>query len=327
MRALYYTGTMQMEMRDTDLPVAGPGQSVIRVSHSGICGSDMHAWHGHDERRVPPLVLGHEAVGHAVDGPHAGKRVAINPLLTCGTCWACTSGNEHLCPERALIGLKVPGAYAEHVAIDTANLTVLPDDLAFDQAVLAEPLAVCVHAVRIGYERHAGPAENIVVLGGGAIGLLAAFVYRHRGAGTLWIAEPNPVRRAALEQVIDAKIYDPTGSNGPKPESVDMIFDAVGSGRTRAAASAMVRPGGTIVHTGLQDNAEGLDTRRITLQEIAFIGTYCYTKVDFADGLDLLHKGHVTREGWTEIRDLDAGAQSFQDIHDGKAPPKIILTC
>ncbi|MEM9062951.1 MAG: alcohol dehydrogenase catalytic domain-containing protein [Pseudomonadota bacterium] len=327
MRALYYTGTMQMEMRDTPVPVAAAEQSIIRVSHSGICGSDMHAWHGHDERRVPPLILGHEAVGIAEDGPHAGKRVAINPLLTCRNCPACTTGNEHICPERALIGLKVPGAYAEHVAIDTDNLTVLPDDLAFEQAVLAEPLAVCVHAVRIGYERHAGPADEVVVLGGGAIGLLAAFVYRHRGAGTLWIAETNPVRRAALEQVIDAKVYDPTAPGGPALESVDMIFDAVGSGRTRAVASAMIRPGGTIVHTGLQDNTEGLDTRRITLQEILFLGTYCYTKDDFAAGLDLLHKGEVARDGWTELRDLDAGAQSFQDIHDGNAPPKIILTC
>lgn len=327
MRALYYTGTMQMEMRDTPIPVAGTDQSVIRVSHSGICGSDMHAWHGHDERRIPPLILGHEVVGVAEDGPHAGKRVAVNPLMTCGTCWACTSGNEHICPERALIGLKVPGAYAEHVAVDTGNMTVLPDDLAFDQAVLAEPLAVCVHAVRIGYERHQGKASDVVVLGGGAIGLLAGFVYRHRGAGTLWIAETNPVRRAALEKVIDARVYDPTDSGGPAPESIDMIFDAVGSGRTRAAASALIRPGGTIVHTGLQDSAEGLDTRRITLQEILFLGTYCYTKADFASGLDLLHKGHVTRNGWTELRDLGAGAQSFQDIHDGNAPPKIILTC
>ena len=326
MRALYYTGTKQMEMRDTELPVAGPGQSVVKVSHSGICGSDMHAWHGHDERRVPPLVLGHEAVGVVVEGPDSGKRVAINPLLTCGTCWACSSGNEHLCAERALIGLKVPGAYAEYVAIDTANLTVLADDFAFDQAVLAEPLAVCVHAVRIGDERHAGPGGEVVVLGGGAIGLLAAFVYRNRGVDRLWIAESNPVRRAALEQVIDANVYDPV-AGGPALEQVDIVFDAVGSGRTRAAASALVRPGGTIVHTGLQDNAEGLDTRRITLQEISFVGTYCYTKNDFAAGLDLLRAGKVSRDGWTEIRPLDAGAQSFQDIHDGKAPPKIILTC
>ncbi len=326
MRALFYTGTMQMEMRDTDMSVAGPDQSIVKISHSGICGSDMHAWHGHDPRRVPPMILGHEAVGHVVEGPDAGKRVAINPLLTCGKCWACTSGNEHLCPERALIGLKVPGAYAEHVAIDSANLTVLPDDFAFDQAVLAEPLAVCVHAVRIGDERHAGPAGEVVVLGGGAIGLLAAFVYRNRGVDRLWIAESNPVRRAALEKVIDANIYDPA-VGGPALESVDIVFDAVGSGRTRAAASAMVRPGGTIVHTGLQDSRPSAAGSLQQTQEISFIGTYCYTRGDFAAGLDLLRTGKVTRDGWTEIRPLDAGAQSFQDIHDGKAPPKIILTC
>lgn len=287
----------------------------------------MHAWHGHDPRRVPPLILGHEAVGIAENGPFAGKRVAINPLMTSPDSWATASGNEHLCPERELIGMRVPGAYAEYVTIADTNISILPDDLAFDQAVLAEPLAVCVHAVRIGYERHAGPLDQVVVLGGGAIGLLAAFVYRHRGAKSIWIAETNPVRRATLANVIDAKVYDPLGSDGPQPESVDMVFDAVGSGRTRAASSALVRPGGIIVHTGLQDSAEGLDTRRITLQEILFLGTYCYTNKDFASALDLLHAGHVNRDGWTELRPLDAGAQSFQDIHDGKAPPKIILTC
>lgn len=326
MKALYYTGTQQMEIRQTNLPEARAGQSVIRVSHSGICGSDMHAWHGHDARRVPPMILGHEAVGVAEDGPHAGRRVAINPLMSCGVCRFCLSGDSHICPERALIGLKDPGAYAERVAVATDNLTVLPDSLAFDQAVLAEPLAVCVHAVRVGYERHAGAAETVAVLGGGAIGLLAARVYLHRGVGTVWIAESNPVRRKMLEQVLDARVYDPAAV-GPEAESIDMVFDAVGSGRTRAAASALVRPGGTIVHTGLQDSAEGLDTRRITLQEIAFVGTYCYQPVDFAAGLDLLAAGHVTRDGWSEIRPLDAGAQSFQDIHDGNAPPKIILDC
>ncbi|MEM7422347.1 MAG: alcohol dehydrogenase catalytic domain-containing protein [Pseudomonadota bacterium] len=328
MKALYYTGTQEMEIRETDRPEPAPDQTVIRVAFSGICGSDMHAWHGHDPRRVPPLILGHEAVGIAENGPFAGKRVAINPLTVCGSCDACSVGREHLCPDRALIGLKVPGAYAEHVAVTTANLTVLPDLLTDEQAVLAEPLAVCVHAVRLGDKRHgsASKSDKVVVLGGGAIGLLAARVYAHRGVGELWVAEPNPVRRVVLERVLDCEIYDPARS-GPPGASVDIVFDAVGSGRTRAAASALVRPGGTIVHTGLQDSLEGLDTRLITLQEVTFVGTYCYVPDDFSAALELLRDGHVMRDGWTEIRPLDAGPQSFQDIHDGRAPPKIILAC
>ena len=96
-------------------------------------------------------------------------------------------------------------------------------------------------------------------------------------------------------------------------------------GATRAAASAMTRPGGVIVHVGLQDNEPGLDTRRLTLQEIDFLGAYCYRHQDFATALKLLTDGKVTGEGWTEIRPLDDGAQAFVDIDQGRAPPKIIL--
>ena len=108
--------------------------------------------------------------------------------------------------------------------------------------------------------------------------------------------------------------------------SADLVMDAVGMGATRRAASAIVMPGGTIVHIGLQDNAEGLDTRRITLQEIHFSGTYCYSRYDFAAALNLLAKGIVGNRDWIEIRPLDQGRQSFVNIHEGKAPPKIILS-
>lgn len=326
MKALFYTGTEQMEMRDTNGPAPAPGQCVVDVDYCGLCGSDMHAWHGHDARRVPPLILGHEAVGVVRDGTHAGKRVAINPLMTCGTCPACSRGDVHLCPDRALIGLKVPGAFAQAVAIDEGNLNVIPDHLAFENAALAEPLAVCVHTAHVGFARHAQAPEEteVVVLGGGAIGLLSAFVYRAMGVRQLRIAEPNALRRKMIASVIDAEAYDPL-AGGPVESTVDMVCDAVGSGRTRAAASALVRPGGTIVHVGLQDTAEGLDTRKITLQEITFVGTYCYTPRDFSESLDLLANGVVSGEGWTEIRPLADGPQSFRDVDQGTAPPKIIL--
>ena len=97
MRALVYTGTQLSEIRNVPTPVCDREGVVVDLAFCGICGSDMHAWHGHDERRVPPLVLGHEAVGVADDGPLQGQRVAINPLMTCGACVHCVSGNEHLC--------------------------------------------------------------------------------------------------------------------------------------------------------------------------------------------------------------------------------------
>ena len=109
MKALVYTGNQQMEMRDEPEPQQLEGESIVEVRAVGICGSDMHAWMGHDERRVPPLILGHEAVGTVVAGSHSGQRVAINPLVTCGVCSACTLGHSNLCSQRDIIGMAALG--------------------------------------------------------------------------------------------------------------------------------------------------------------------------------------------------------------------------
>jgi len=323
MKALFYTDVMSSEIRETNAPVAGDGQAVIDISCCGICGSDMHAWHGHDPRRVPPLILGHEAVGIARGGRFDGKRVAINPLMTCDDCVACHSGTEHLCSSRELIGMRVPGAFAQQVAIDEDNLTPLPDHLSDLDAALAEPLACGVHAVNLLH--HDQPNDKrVIILGGGAIGLLCGFVLAHLGYQQIDIAEMNGLRREILAGLKGVSPYDPRDIK-MADGSADIIIDAVGSGVTRAEASRLTRPGGQIVHIGLQDNLEGLDTRRLTLQEISFRGTYCYRCDDFQQALDLLADGHISAAGWSEVRPLDEGFGAFQDIHNGKAHPKIIL--
>jgi threonine dehydrogenase-like Zn-dependent dehydrogenase len=326
MKALFYTGTQAMEMRETDDPAASSGETVIDVSFCGICGSDMHAYHGKDPRRVPPMILGHEAVGIARSGQHAGRRVAVNPLMTCGTCRFCRSGRDNLCPSRELLGMRIPGAYAEQVAAAEANLHPVSDGLDLADAALAEPLACAVHAVRLGRQLAGTPDGDTraVVLGGGAIGVLSALVLSHHGVRDLWLAEPNAGRVKVLENALDARVYDPAAT-GPEDATADLVVDAVGAGATRKAASALASPGSWIVHIGLQDEAPGLDTRRATLQEIGLIGTYCYTKADFAAALELLEGGLIASRDWIEVRPLDAGPQAFADIHDGTAPPKVIL--
>lgn len=324
MRALFYTGTQEMEVRDTSAPSPTDNEVIVDVSHCGICGSDMHAYHGHDPRRVPPMILGHEAAGIARGGKLDGKRVVINPLMPCNSCKACARGDVHLCPNRTMVGMAKPGAYAQSLAVREDNLTVIPDGLAFETAALAEPLACAVHAVRMGLERLSTTAEEaeVAVLGGGAIGLLSAMVFADRGVKDLWIAETNPLRRNMLEDAVAARAYDPREKG---PEELDLVLDAVGTGRTREAASNLVRPGGMVVHIGLQDNEPGLDTRRMTLQEIGFLGVYCYSPDDFAEAVQMLADGRISLGNWTEIRTLEDGPKSFEDIHNGKAPPKIIL--
>ena len=324
MKALFYIGTEASEVRDADAPVAGEGETLVDLVFCGICGSDMHAWHGKDARRVPPLILGHEAVGTAKNGPFTGKPVAINPLISCASCHYCNTGAPQLCTMRELIGMRLPGAFAEQIVVPDRNLSVIDNNLSFANAALAEPLAVAVRTVRVAIAHTADRDAGIVIIGGGAIGLLCALVLRVYGHSHIRIAEPNALRRDLLDALDSGEVFDPVAAPA-QDASADIVIDAVGSGITRAAGSAIVRPGGIMVHVGLQDSDPGLDTRRFTLQDITFTGTYCYRPDDFSEALRLLTAGAVNGDGWTEIRDLQAGAQAFVDIHQGKAPPKIIL--
>lgn len=327
MQAMYYTGDMALELRDVPEPEIVPGEVLIDIHSCGICGSDMHAYHGKDERRIPPLILGHEAVGVARSGRFAGQRVAVNPLLTCGHCKFCMSGRQHLCGERQIISMKRPGGFAQVLSMPESNIWRIPDHLAFAQAALMEPLAVAVHTVDLARRQtpRALAEGRTVVLGGGAIGLLCALVLAHQGVRDLWVAELNPLRRAMLSKVLDANLYDPR-ENPPEAQSVDTLIDAVGAGVTREASVGLVRNGGWIIHVGLENADPGLDTRDLTLREIGFLGSYCYCDADVGASMDLLARGLCNEWSWMDYRPLKQGPASFRDIHEGKAPPKIVLT-
>ncbi len=330
MRALVYLGPNELEVREVPEPVPGPGEVLVRVEAIGICGSDMHAYHGHDSRRPPPLILGHEAAGHIVGGPRAGQRVTINPLVVDPACPYAIEGRWHLSPTRQIISMPPrEGAFAELVRIPERNVVAIADAMPIVHAALAEPVAVSWHAVRLGIERLHQPlaACRVVVIGGGAIGLAAALVARHFGARRISVGESNPLRRRTIEAEEGFDVYGP-GEGDPEASSVDLVIDAVGADATRAAASAMVRPGGVMVHIGLLPGHQGLDIRKLTLQEITLTGSYCYTPVDFAQTVEALASGWLGRLGWFEERGLADGPQAFRDIDAGKAGrSKVVLTC
>jgi len=328
MKALVYTGTQAMDFRDEPMPDVPDGESLVTIEASGICGSDMHAWHGHDARRVPPMILGHELAGVVEAGVHAGKRVAINPLITCGICRDCRAGLPNLCAKRDLVGLGRNGGYAQSVSVPHSNLFSIPDSLSAIHASLMEPTAVSLHAIHLAEKVLSRPVSECrtLVIGGGAIGALAALLLVQKGARHISIAETSALRRKSLSAMCDAEIYDPIGKSTPAENSFELVIDAVGSGATRKAASAMARSGGVISHIGLQDNEAGLDTRRLTLQEITFIGNYTYNLSDLQAALDLLADGAIGDLSWVETRPLSEGARAFEDIHNARtAAPKIVL--
>ena len=314
MRALVYTAPQSLEMREVAEP---SGDVVIDVESAGVCGSDMHAFLGHDARRPAPLILGHEIAGTTADG----RRVTVNPLVACGTCPACGRGQDNLCPDRRIISMPpCEGGFAERIAMPEANLVTVPDHVSPDSAALAEPIACGWHAVRLAHRYLDGPAERTLVFGGGAIGVGAALCALAQGAGAVTVVEPNATRRDYLSERTGLHVVERAEG------AYDAVVDGVGIEATRLSASALARPGGVIAHIGLGGGAAGLDVRRMTLQEIAFIGTYTYTARDFRDTAEAMWSGRLGALDWTEARPLSEGPQAFADIRAGRtAVPKIIL--
>ncbi|MDU8911592.1 zinc-dependent alcohol dehydrogenase [Aestuariicoccus sp. MJ-SS9] len=327
MKALVYDAPETLVYRDAPDPTPGAGEHLVRIDAVGICGSDMHAYLGHDNRRPAPLILGHEAAGVVTGGPMDGRRVTINPLVTCGTCPACVAGRDNLCSTRQIISMPPrEGAFAEWVAMPERNLVTVPDGVPLAKAALAEPIACGWHTVRLSLAALGEDPGGLraLVIGGGAIGLGAALSLTAQGVGDVTILEPNPARRAHLQLHCDQNAVDPEKL---EPDAMfDLVIDGVGYAATRATASAHARPGGVIGHIGLGQDEGGLDVRRMTLQEITFIGTYTYTAEDFRQTAAAIFDGRLGALDWTETRPLADGARAFADIRSGAAAaPKIIL--
>jgi threonine dehydrogenase-like Zn-dependent dehydrogenase len=323
MKAVIYDAPRSLRFQDVPMPAMQERDTLIRVETVGICGSDMHAYLGHDARRPAPLILGHEAAGVIEEGPNRGQRVTLNPLVTCGACAACHAGRENLCPSRQIISMPPrEGAFAQYVALPAENLVPVPDTVPLTKAALAEPLAVGWHAARLGLEAlHPAMEPRALVLGGGAIGLASYLSLRAQGLPMVDLVEPNPTRAAFLTERCGITAL-------PAPERMaPLVVDAVGISATRATASAQVEPGGVITHIGLGDDSGGLDIRRMTLQEVTFIGTYTYTAQDFRDTAEALFSGALGRLDWCDKRPLSEAATAFEDLHAGRvAAPKILLS-
>ena len=327
MKALVYTDTATLEYQDFKDPIPAKDEELIRIAHVGICGSDMHAFLGHDERRPAPLILGHEASGIIVGGKNDGQRVTVNPLVTCQECVACHEGHENLCAKRQIISMPPrEGAFAEFVAIPRRNLVNVPDGFSLAKASLAEPLACGWHAIKL-VKNAIGDrlkTSRALVQGGGAIGVAAALSLKAQGVEDVSLIELNTERCDYLRSHLNVQYISPEKArNAP---TFDVIIDGVGFDATRKLASEVAKPGGVIAHIGLGSAEGGLDIRRMTLQEITFIGSYTYSAQDFRDTAQAMFEGHMGELDWFETQPLKDGQDAFNDLKSGKIfVPKIIL--
>ncbi len=331
MKALVYTQPNEIQLLERPYPALVDGEVILRIDAVGICGSDMHAYHGHDPRRKPGLVLGHELAGTVVastlrDIPE-GLRVTANPLITCARCSYCLQGRDNLCSNRSMVGMTRPGAFAEYMSIPARSLIAIPDDMQSVHAAITEPAATALHALNLCMRTMARPLpeSRVLIIGAGAIGMLSALLIRSYGARNFVVAESNPLRRASVSVCAGCQTINPL-TESMEEASFDLVIDAVGARATRDVAFSVIAPGGVIMHIGLQDWASEIDMRKLTLAEITLLGTYTYTTADLYATVNALHEGAFGDLSWVEARSLTDGEHAFRDLDEGKAASaKLIL--
>ena len=330
MKALVYTQPKELQLQEVTPPALVDGEVVLEIEAVGICGSDMHAWAGHDPRRKPGLVLGHEFVGRvvasSVDQVQEGTRWTGNPLITCGVCDYCVQGRNNLCSDRTMVGMTRAGAYAQQMSIPVSSLIAIPQTMSARAAALTEPAATAWHAINLSARALFRPLHEcrVLVMGGGAIGILAALLFKRLGVSQLVVSETNALRRDTVSKAVGCEVVDPI--HDALPGAFDHVFDAVGAKVTRQQALEVIKPGGVIMHVGLQDWASEIDMRKLTLAEVTLLGTYTYTTADLRATVAALDRGELGDLSWVEERSLAQGPQAFLDLASGaSAAPKILL--
>jgi 2-desacetyl-2-hydroxyethyl bacteriochlorophyllide A dehydrogenase len=331
MKALIYTQPNEVQLQDAPVMEPQDGEVLLKIDAVGICGSDMHAYHGKDPRRKPGLILGHEFCGTVAKSKSpmfkVGHRVTGNPLITCGVCDYCVQGRNNLCSDRTMVGMTRPGAFAQFMTIPASSLIDIPQDMPAAHAAVTEPAATAVHAINLSIKCMARPLpENrVLIIGGGAIGLLAALLLKNYGCHDVVLAETNPLRRASAVKHAAVTAYDPRETKVSE-NGFDYVIDAVGSVATRKDAITAVKPGGVVMHIGLQDWASEIDMRKITLAEITLLGTYTYSTADLRATVKLIAQGAFGDLSWLHMVQLEDGAQAFKDLDSGHlASAKVIL--
>lgn len=234
MKAIVYEGANTIAVKEVQLPEVKKGWALIKVSHAGICGSDLNIYAGTHPRAAAPLIMGHEFSGRIVKGHPTlkeGTLVTVNPLLSCGQCEPCKTGNNHVCNTLELIGIDCDGGMAEYATAPVENIVPLPEGVSEKLGAFIEPIAVTVHAIReTGYV----PGDNAVVFGCGTIGLCTAITLRHFGAVSITLVETNE-SRANRAREMGFEVLDPMNQDVAKLISektngtgADWIFDCAG---------------------------------------------------------------------------------------------------
>ncbi|MBN6191136.1 alcohol dehydrogenase catalytic domain-containing protein [Aneurinibacillus sp. BA2021] len=330
MRAAIWEGPDLVRIADAPRPALRAGESLVHVELTGLCGTDFSILHGTHPRAAAPLIPGHEVTGRVVSGDDPelhGRRVAVLPLLSCGTCTPCRDGLAHVCERLGLYGIDEPGGLAEFAAFPHDRLFPVDDAVPVRTAALIEPLAVAVHAVR---RSGLTGGETVAVFGAGPIGILTALVAQHYGARRILVVEPGDDRRALAEtlgfETLPATDDAAEAIRAAIPGGARIVFDSAAhpSVARQLPRAAAVR--GTIVLVGVYKKPVELDLQAVTFTEQTLVGVRVYTTADFRDAVGLVESDALGLERLpVSVYDLAETTQAFAEATSAGSALKVLV--
>lgn len=341
MKALLLSEYRRLEIADLPVPQPGPDEILVRVAACGICGSDVHGYDGSSGRRIPPLVMGHEAAGVVAEAGSRvtdfkpGDRVTFDSTVYCGECANCRRGDMNLCDNRQVLGVSCGdyrrnGAFAEYVLVPERIAYKLPENLSFEEAALLEAVSVAMHAVSLV---PVGSESTALVIGAGTIGLLVQQALGAAGCGGVFVADLDPTRLKLSEQLgatrtlrsgleLSKRVAELTGGNG-----VDIVVEAVGISATVAAAIDNVRKGGNVVLVGNVTPEVTIHLQKVVSRQLRLQGS-CASCGEYPRAIELMSEGSIrVRPLITALAPLEDGPRWFERLYKGEPNLlKIVLT-
>ena len=337
MQAVFFEGNRTLRVGQSVAVEPGAGQVRIRVAYCGICGTDLHLFHGAMAHRLTlPHVMGHEmsgtiaALGSGVAGWREGDRVTVRPLDPCGHCPACLAGHSHICHHLKFLGIDTPGALQGMWTVPAHTLHRLPETLALREGAMVEPVAVACHDVRLSELKE---GEFAVVIGGGPIGILVALVALARGARVL-LAEVNPFRLQLarglgidavnpLDTDLPGLVNERTGGAG-----ADVVFEVSGSQAGADAMTKLPRTRGRIVVVAIYGEAPKVDLFRFFWRELKLSGARVYEAEDFEMAIELAAAGRLPLAKLiSDVLPLGRLEEAMQRMEGGGDCMKILVSC
>ena len=306
-----------IEFRETPRPIAAEGQVLVRIMRIGICGSDIHVYHGKHPFTRYPVTQGHEvsgrieAVGSGVEGLSVGQKVTIEPQVCCGHCYPCTHGKYNLCEELKVMGFQTTGTASEYFAVDAAKVTPLPETMSYDEGAMIEPLAVTVHAAKRFPELK---GARVAILGCGPIGILLMQSCKALGAASVLVTDVSDYRLSVARSVgadyavntgetdMEQALRDAFGS-----DKADVIYDCAGSDITMGQAIRCARKGSTIVLVAVFSKMASVDRAVLNDHELELNTSMMYRHEDYVDAIRLVSEGKV------QLRPLMSRHFAFRD--------------